>query len=213
VALPALRRAALVLNLHASRADKGVGLPVFPFLSLARAKAYGFRLPNLPSMAILGFGFAKQTQGIYSRRHPCRLPRRTRPAKAGLHMPDIPSIFFAPGVCYIFLNTALNGLQLLRPMPARLRRQIALRGAHTRLKPGCIYRTYQAYSVHALLFFEQQPLTGCNYCAPRRTRPAKAGLHILDISSMFRAPGVRYIFLNTALDGLQLLRPAAHTPG
>jgi hypothetical protein len=34
----ALRRAALVLNPHASRADTGVGLPVFPLLSLARAK-------------------------------------------------------------------------------------------------------------------------------------------------------------------------------
>jgi hypothetical protein len=40
------------------------------------------------------------------------------------------------------------------------------RGAHARLKPGCICRAYQAFSVHAPLFFEQQPSTGCYYRAP-----------------------------------------------
>jgi hypothetical protein len=43
-----------------------------------RIRAWGFRYfrfyplrcPKLPSMAILGFGFASQTQGIYSRRPP-----------------------------------------------------------------------------------------------------------------------------------------------
>jgi hypothetical protein len=35
--VPALRHATLVFNLHAPRADTGVGLPVFPLLSLARS--------------------------------------------------------------------------------------------------------------------------------------------------------------------------------
>jgi hypothetical protein len=48
------------------------------------------------------------------------------------------------------------------------------RGAHARLKPGCIYRTYQACSMHALLFFEQQPSTGC-FTAPH----AVLGLWVL----------------------------------
>jgi hypothetical protein len=37
--MPALRHATLALNLHASRADTGVGLPVFPLLSLALPKS------------------------------------------------------------------------------------------------------------------------------------------------------------------------------
>jgi hypothetical protein len=83
VALPALRRAALVLNLHASRADRGVGLPVFPLQSLA--------LPKNSIHAVFRLWVLQgKTQGI---------------------------IVAGP------------------------------RGAHARLKPGCIYRTYQAFSV------------------------------------------------------------------
>jgi hypothetical protein len=111
-----------------------------PLQSLARAKAFGFRLGSFAEQnsrgfpPLCGFGFAEFARsanswvllvGVWSFAPNSENQNAERFGSASV--PFLSCKFFAMQKTYETITTGV-------------------RDAHTRLKPGCIYRTYQAFS-------------------------------------------------------------------